>query len=62
MPDQFAGRRARLHLFGREPVHLHVALVAENDFALLIEDDNSKRQMIDRFFEPRTQVRWLRDN
>ncbi len=56
VPDQFAGRRARLHLFGREPVHLHVALVAEDDLPLLVEDDNAERQMVDRLFKPLTQV------
>ena len=57
MPDQFTGRRPRLHLFRRQPVHFPVALVAENDFALLVEYDDPERQMVDRLFEPRTQGR-----
>ena len=56
MLDQFAGRRAGLHLFGREPVHLDVAAVAENHFALRVEDDNSERQIVDGLLEPCAQV------
>ena len=54
--DQFAGRCAGLHLFGRESVHLDVAPVAENDFALRVEDDNSERQIVDGLLEPCAQV------
>jgi hypothetical protein len=36
-----------------------LAFVAEKDVSLLIEDDNPKRRMIDRLFEPLTQVSWL---
>ncbi len=43
MPDQFMGRRPRLHLFGREPVHFPVTLVAENDFAFLVENGDAER-------------------
>ncbi len=56
MPDQFAGRRPRLHLFRRQPVHFPIALVAESDFALFVEYDDSKRQIVDRLFESRARL------
>ena len=43
MPDQFTGRCPRPHLFRRQPVHFPVTLVAENDFALLVENDDPER-------------------
>ena len=46
-----------LHLrasFGRNP-----GVVAERTCRFSFEDDNPKRQMIDRLFEPLTQVSWL---
>jgi hypothetical protein len=54
--DQVAGQRARLHLFRREPVHLHVALVAEQHFALVIEDDDAERQIVDCVLDQRARI------
>ncbi len=58
--DQRAGRRTRFHLLGREPVHCHVAPVAENDPAVRVEDDNSERQIVDRLCEAGLQARRFR--
>ena len=40
---------------GDKPVDIHVALVAEDDLALLVEDDEAERQAVDGFHEQRAR-------
>jgi hypothetical protein len=58
--DQFAGRRARFHLFGRKAVHFDVTAVAENDPARVVENDDAERQIMDGLLEQGIQARRLR--
>src|SRR4051812_3330424 len=46
MLDQVLDRRARMHLVGRERVHLAVARIAENDPAVAAKEDDPEPQII----------------
>ena len=54
-----SGRLNRKPCISVHPSDAILAFVAEKDVSLLIVDDNPKRRMIDRLFEPLTQVSWL---
>ena len=51
VPDQFADGGSGLYLLGREPIDFGVSLVAEHDFTLAVEDDESQRQVVDGVLE-----------
>jgi hypothetical protein len=51
MLDQFTDRRSRSHLFGRKPIDVAIARVAEHDLAFGVVDDNPERQVVDCLFE-----------
>ncbi len=58
VPDHGADRRAGRRLLGRQAIDVAIRRVAENDPAVLVENDNAVRQIGHDLFEDRIRMLW----
>src|SRR6187397_506900 len=58
MADEIADRGAGFRAIGRQMIDVTIARVAEDDAAILVEDDDALRQVVHRLIEDRILVLW----
>jgi hypothetical protein len=58
MADQIADRGAGFRAIGRQMIDVAITRVAEDDAAIVVEDDDPLRQVVHRLIEDRILVLW----